>query len=53
LAALGGLRAMVVMPSLDLTVNWNDTKIRGAKKENEALKRLVGAMTGRPKEKDE
>jgi CubicO group peptidase (beta-lactamase class C family) len=38
----GGIRAMVVLPSLDLIVSWNDTEIRGRERENRAL-RLVGA----------
>jgi CubicO group peptidase (beta-lactamase class C family) len=36
----GGLRAMVVIPSLDMIISWNDTKIRGAEMENHALKIL-------------
>jgi hypothetical protein len=45
LAALGhgGKRACVIIPSLDLVVSWNDTKIDGREMENEALRRLVGA----------
>ena len=48
----GGMRAMVVMPGLDLIVCWNDTRIDSREKENEALKRLrdsvisTGPMTG-------
>lgn len=49
----GGLRAMVVIPSLDLIISWNDTKIRGAERENETLKQLVNAVTNRPKGADE
>jgi len=41
----GGPRAMVVLPSLDLIVSWNDARVRGAGKENEALRRLVQAVT--------
>jgi hypothetical protein len=48
----GGLRAMVVLPGLDLIISWNDTKINGAEKENEALKRLVNAAADYPQEKD-
>jgi len=33
----GDIRAMVVMPSLDLIVSWNDTKLEGSKKVNHAL----------------
>jgi len=40
----GGLRAMVVIPSLDLIVSWNDAKVRGREMENEALRRLVAAI---------
>jgi len=36
-----GIRAMVVIPSLDLIVSWNDTTIKSRDKENEALKFLV------------
>jgi hypothetical protein len=39
----GGMRAMVVMPSLDIIVSWNDTKIKGVKMANNALKLLVEA----------
>jgi len=42
----GGPRAMVVLPSLDLIVSWNDAKIRGAEMENHALRLLVEAATG-------
>jgi len=41
----GGLRAMVVMPSLDLIISWNDTKIRGGEMENHALKLLKDSVT--------
>ncbi|UCC97608.1 MAG: DUF4038 domain-containing protein [Phycisphaerales bacterium] len=41
----GGLRAMVVMPGLDLIVSWNDTKIRGAAMEDHALGLLREAAT--------
>lgn len=44
----GGLRAMVVMPSLDLIISWNDTKIRGAQMENHALNLLKDAATSGP-----
>ncbi|HEV58013.1 MAG TPA: hypothetical protein ENN87_11065 [Phycisphaerales bacterium] len=43
----GGLRAMVVLPGLDLIVSWNDTRIEGREKENEALRRLVQSVTDR------
>ena len=41
----GGLRAMVVMPGLDLIVSWNDTKIQGSKMENHALRLLKDSVT--------
>jgi hypothetical protein len=39
----GDIRAMVVMPTLDLIVSWNDTKIEGNKMVNHALKLLRDA----------
>jgi len=42
----GGPRAMVVVPSLDLIVSWNDAKIRSAEMENHALNLLVEAAAG-------
>ena len=41
----GGLRAMVVLPSLDLIISWNDTKIRGREMENHTLKLLADSVT--------
>jgi len=43
----GGLRAMIVIPSLDLIVSWNDACVEGRKMENEALKRLIEAVISR------
>jgi len=40
----GGIRAMVVLPSLDLIVSWNDTRIEGRDKENEALRLVLDAV---------
>ncbi|MCP4455427.1 MAG: hypothetical protein GY809_28540 [Planctomycetes bacterium] len=40
----GGKRAMVVLPSQDLIVSWNNTRVEGRDKENEALKRLIDAV---------
>jgi hypothetical protein len=40
----GGIRAMVVMPSLDLIVSWNDTEIRTSEMENHALKLLADSV---------
>jgi CubicO group peptidase (beta-lactamase class C family) len=41
----GGLRAMVVLPGLDLIISWNDTKIEGREMENHTLKLLVDSVT--------
>ena len=40
----GDIRAMVVLPSLDLIVSWNDTKIEGSNRVNHALKLLVDSV---------
>ena len=40
----GDIRAVVVMPGLDLIVSWNDAKIRGSKMVNHALKLLKDAV---------
>ncbi|KPK70832.1 MAG: hypothetical protein AMJ84_07260 [Acidithiobacillales bacterium SM23_46] len=40
----GGPRAMVVIPSLDLIVSWNDAKVRSREMESQALKLLVAAL---------
>jgi len=40
----GGLRAMVVLPALDLIISWNDTKIEGREMENHVLKLLVDSV---------
>ncbi len=40
----GGMRACVVIPSLDLVVAWNDSKIETREAENEALRLLVSAV---------
>ena len=45
----GDIRAMVVMPSLDLIVCWNDTKIEASKMVNHALKLLAEAVVSNPK----
>ncbi len=42
----GGKRAMVILPSLDLIVSWNDTRIDGRDMENDALKRLIDSVVG-------
>lgn len=43
----GGLRAMVVVPGLDLIMSWNDTRIDNREKEGRALKLLVESATGK------
>lgn len=40
----GGIRAMVVLPGLDLIVSWNDTRIEGRDKESEALRKVLDAV---------
>ncbi|MBN1817671.1 MAG: serine hydrolase [Sedimentisphaerales bacterium] len=40
----GGMRAMVVLPGLDVIVCWNDTQIEGRDKENHTLKLLVESI---------
>lgn len=40
----GGIRVMVVIPGLDLVMSWNDSRVRGREKENQALKLLVEAV---------
>ena len=42
----GGPRAMIVVPSLDVVLSWNDARVEGREMENRALKLLVGAVTG-------
>ena len=39
-----GRRALVVIPSLDLVVSWNDARVEGRQMENEALRRLREAV---------
>jgi hypothetical protein len=41
----GGIRAIVVIPSLDLVVSWNDAKINSRDMENRALKLLTDAVS--------
>lgn len=40
----GGPRAMVVIPSFDLVMSWNDANIHSREKENQALKLLTEAV---------
>jgi CubicO group peptidase (beta-lactamase class C family) len=44
----GGIRAMIILPGLDLIVSWNDTRVDAREKENQALKLLVAAVSVRP-----
>ncbi|MBN1124613.1 MAG: hypothetical protein JXA82_06370 [Sedimentisphaerales bacterium] len=44
----GGMRAMVVLPGLDVIICWNDTQIEGRDKENHALKLVVESLTRKP-----
>jgi hypothetical protein len=41
----GGIRAMIVIPSLDLVVSWNDSQIWDREMENESLRLLIAAVT--------
>ncbi|HUV39646.1 MAG TPA: hypothetical protein VMY39_08515 [Planctomycetota bacterium] len=41
----GGKRAMVVIPSLDVVLSWNDAKVQGREMENRALRLLVDSVT--------
>ncbi len=43
----GGPRAMVVIPSLDVIVSWNDANIKSREAENEALRLLTEACVDR------
>jgi len=40
----GGIRAVVVIPDLELIVSWNNTRIEGRDKENKALGLLLDAV---------
>jgi len=44
----GGIRAMVVLPSIDAIICWNDTRIEGDGRINRALKFLIQAVTDGP-----
>ena len=43
----GGPRAMVVVPSLDLVMSWNDANIHSRERENQAMKLLVESVVDR------
>jgi hypothetical protein len=45
----GGPRAMVVIPSLDLIVSWNDCRVESREAENTALGLLVAAARPEPR----
>jgi CubicO group peptidase (beta-lactamase class C family) len=40
----GGKRAMVVLPSQDLIVSWNNARIEGRDQENESLRMILDAV---------
>ena len=42
----GGPRAMVVIPSLDVVLSWNDARVKTRDMENRALKLLLGSVVG-------
>ncbi len=44
----GGPRAMVVIPTLDLIISWNDTKVKSREAENKALGLLVSSVQDIP-----
>jgi CubicO group peptidase (beta-lactamase class C family) len=48
-AALGhdSMRVLVVIPSLDLVICWNDTKIRGREGANLVLRSIISSTAGR------
>ncbi|MBM3475039.1 MAG: hypothetical protein FJX75_17390 [Armatimonadetes bacterium] len=46
----GGPRAMVVIPSLDVIVSWNDASVTSREAENEALRLLTQACLDRAQE---
>ncbi len=43
----GGMRALVIIPSLDLIASWNDTRVETREMENEALGKLLKAVVKR------
>ncbi len=42
----GGVRALVIVPSLDLVASWNDARIERPEQEQEAIRRLAGCVVG-------
>jgi hypothetical protein len=44
----GGTRALVMIPSYDLVLCWNDTELHGKKQTNQAIKLLLDAVEKEP-----
>jgi len=44
----GGLRAMIVIPTFDLILSWNDTRVKSREMENHALKLLIDSVQDIP-----
>lgn len=44
----GGVRALVVIPGLDMVVSWNDATIDSTERENRALALLASAVVDQP-----
>lgn len=42
----GGPRVMIVIPSLDLVMSWNDAKVKSREAENQAFRKLVASVVG-------
>jgi hypothetical protein len=42
----GGKRGLLIVPSLDLVVSWNDAQIEGRESENHLLRLVVAAVSG-------
>jgi hypothetical protein len=45
----GGQRGLAVIPSLDLVVSWNDSRLDSPEKENRALATLAASVREKPK----
>jgi hypothetical protein len=45
----GGMRGLLIVPSLDLVVSWNEARIEGRAAENRVLQLVVGAVSGMPR----
>ncbi|MEX1094959.1 MAG: DUF4038 domain-containing protein [Planctomycetales bacterium] len=48
-----GVRALVVIPSLDIVVSWNDARVNSREQENEVLANLVAAVREKTSLEDE